>query len=97
MAALSIEHWEQWRRALEKAFLSRTTTRSLKEQLLRWKDGVPTHWKWHFCPAEDRLHAKEGLLWRVYSRHLGRTSPRKENLNIARPNSYRRSRPKKSI
>jgi hypothetical protein len=42
-SSLSIQHWEQWRRALEKAFLSCATARSLKEQLLEWTDGAPTH------------------------------------------------------
>ena len=74
--SLSVEHWNLWRRVLEKVFLSRATQRSLKEQLLEWIDGAPTHWKWCFSPVEDRLCAKEGLLWRVYRRHLGRTSPR---------------------
>jgi hypothetical protein len=91
--SLSIEHWEQWRRALKKAFLSRPTTRSLKEQLLEWIDGVPTYWKWYFCPVEDRLSAKEGLLWRVYSQHLGRASPRQGKSKYCRTKRLQKEPP----
>jgi hypothetical protein len=70
------EHWKQWRRVLDNAFVSNGTERGLREPLLEWYDGAPIHWKWYFCPAEDRLYAKEGLLWRVYCRHRSRISPR---------------------
>jgi hypothetical protein len=70
------EHWKQWRRVLDNSFLSNRDARGLKEVLLDWHDGTPRNWKWYFCSAEDRLYAKEGLLWRVYCRHRSRTSPR---------------------
>jgi hypothetical protein len=95
-SSLSIEHWEQWRPALEKAFLSRATARSLKEQLLKWMDGVPTHWKWCFCPAEDRPHAKEGLLWRVHRRHLGRTSPHQGKSKRCKTKQLQKEPPKET-
>ena len=73
---LPTKHWEQWRRILEQIFLSRGTPRGLTEHLLEWTDGAPSHWKWYFCPAEDRLYAQEGWLWRAYCQHRGRTSSR---------------------
>jgi hypothetical protein len=69
------------------------TTRSLKEQLLEWIDGVPTYWKWYFCPVEDRLSAKEGLLWRVYSQHLGRASPRQGKSKYCRTKRLQKEPP----
>ena len=74
--SLSIEHWNQWRRVLGEVFLISGNSRVLNKPLLEWKNGAPTKWKWYLHAKEDRLYAKEGLLWRVYSRHRRRISPR---------------------
>jgi hypothetical protein len=75
-SSLPRKHWEQWRRFLIQIFLVNSNSRDLKEKLLDWEHGGPLHWKWYYSPEEDRLYAKEGLLWRGYRRHRFRTSPR---------------------
>ena len=74
--SLPMEHWNQWRRALDNVFLISGNSRTLIQPLLDWNNGGPTKWKWYLQDEEDRLYAKEGLLWRVYRRHRRRTSPR---------------------
>jgi len=82
--SLSIEHWNQWRRVLGKVFLISGNSRVLNKSLLEWKNGAPTKWKWYLNAKENRLYAKEGLLWRVYRHHRRRISPRQGKLTYSK-------------
>jgi hypothetical protein len=69
---LSRSHWTLCRSALQKCFALRA--RTLSTSLGPWTRDPPRQWHWHFSPQEDRVYAKEGLLWRIFPRSLARTS-----------------------
>jgi hypothetical protein len=92
--ALSAEHWKLWRRTLTQMFLATGPPRKLQEKLHTWHKGLPTKWKWYFSPEEDRLYAKEGLMWRVYRRHLVRTSPRQGRSKYSKTEQHVQQPPK---
>ena len=91
--SLPKEHWKHWRSTIGQLFLSRHTGRTLKDRLLEWNEGEPRSWKWYICKAEDRLYAREGLLWRAYRRHLGRTSPRQGQSKYSKTDQLDREAP----
>jgi hypothetical protein len=91
--SLSIKHWKQWRKVIAKAFVSPGTQRELTDHLLAWCDGKPSKWKWYLGLEEDRLYAKEGLLWRVYCRHRGRISPRQARSKYFKTDQLLREHP----
>jgi hypothetical protein len=85
-SSLSRAHWTLWRRALEKCFTSRA--RTLSTPLGSWTRAPPLKWQWHFSPREDRIYAKEGFLWRIYSRSLVRTSARRGGSRYLRSDEF---------
>ena len=84
--SLSRDHWELWRQALQKSFGLRS--RTLTTPLGKWTRAPPSLWQWHYSPQEDRIYAKEGLLWRVYPRSLSRTSPRRGGCRYLRSDTF---------
>ena len=83
--SLSRDHWILWRQALQKSFAPRSRTLSIP--LGDWTRAPPHRWQWHYCTQEDRIYAKEGLLWRIYPRSLSRTSPRRGGSRYLRSDS----------
>jgi hypothetical protein len=91
--ALPTAQWKQWRTAIDKVFMLYGTLRVLQEPLLDWNNDGPNYWKWYFCPAEDKLYSKEGLMWRLYRRHQSRTSPRQARSKYSRTDQLLREPP----
>jgi hypothetical protein len=91
--ALPNQQWEQWRRIIDRVFVLHGTPRSLREPLLSWHKGAPVRWKWYFAPQEDRLYAKEGMLWRVYCRHRGHISHRERRAKYSKTEQMLREPP----
>jgi hypothetical protein len=80
--SLSPEHWKLWQKALSKGFIR--TSRVLSRSLGDWTKSPPSRWQWHFSPSDNRIYAKEGLLWRLYPRSLSRTSLRRGGVRYLR-------------
>ena len=67
-SALSIRHWQIWRRALRNCFIDpmKTNTMELTMPLGPWeKDPEPT-WTWFHSEEDNSLYKQEGLLWIEY-------------------------------
>jgi hypothetical protein len=91
--SLSHEHWKNWWIALVNVFLAHSNSRVLNRSLFEWHNRVPSSWKWHFHPVEDRLYAHEGLHWRVYCQQRNRTSPRQGKSKHSKTNQLFRVLP----
>jgi hypothetical protein len=86
------KQWKQWRKVITKVFLA-GHSRRLKEPLLLWEANAPSHWKWFYCLDENRLYAKEGILWRAYRQHRIRTSPRQGRAKYSKTDMVLRTPP----
>ena len=66
---LSKDHWDLWKKALDKCFLSNGTNeneRRLATPLGNWLINPSTHWLWYFQPTTGYLFKRDGTEYQRY-------------------------------
>ena len=67
--SLPASHWNLWKKALTKCFLTTGNShRTVRQNLGQWLPAITSSWDWFFSPSESRLYHKHHHAFQTYSR-----------------------------